>query len=116
MLLPRSSQSYTAPPSSRIPSLSQQLLHFDRLVKENDRLARELSRVQDAAALEQAQLQVSPSTDSRRMQLVAVYKTALTIVAGCCSRIKGPGIGVVAAGWPSCLFLLIVGATYSVPA
>jgi hypothetical protein len=39
--------------------LSQQLLHFDRLVQENDRLARDLSRVQDAAALEQAQLQVA---------------------------------------------------------
>jgi hypothetical protein len=38
--------------------LSQQLLHFDRLVQENDRLARVLSRVQDAASLEQAQLQV----------------------------------------------------------
>ncbi len=51
--------------------LSQQLLHFDRLVQENDRLARDLSRVQDAAALEQAQLQVAPRPMPRLFSCVA---------------------------------------------
>jgi hypothetical protein len=37
----------------------QQLLHFDRLVQENERLTRDLSRAHDAAALEVAQLQVT---------------------------------------------------------
>jgi hypothetical protein len=37
----------------------QQLLHFDRLVQENERLTRDLSRARDAAALEVAQLQVT---------------------------------------------------------
>ena len=37
----------------------QQLLHFDRLVQENERLTRDLSHVHDAAALEVAQLQVT---------------------------------------------------------